>query len=83
MILPPNAPRLYPIDPKVQANLDWMWQAIRTALLVPQVLVDTAAHQTNYAATSYAEGTIYFASDTHNLYVDSYSTGTPTWTLIA
>lgn len=89
--LTPRLPEKWPEDHNLMSstlNLIFvqMWNDLIRIFGQPGILsvciVDTVANQGNYPAASYPEGAFYFASNTHNLYVDSYSTGTPTWTQV-
>jgi outer membrane protein assembly factor BamB len=88
---PTKWPEMFPdknplLDTVLKDVLLWMWQDLTKPFnqsgLLPLAICDTAANQTNYPATGYPEGALFFANDTHHLYVDSYSTGTPTWTQV-
>lgn len=86
----PAAPRLpekFSTDPQTESAIrkaftDMWFDLIRPfnqAGLIPYAIVDTAANITNYPATSYPEGALYFSSDTTHLFVDSYASGAPLW----
>jgi len=81
--VPPKWPTTFP-DTNPQLNdalkdvLRWMWQELSKAYnqpgLLPLTFIDLAANQGNYPAGNYQEGSLFFSSDTHHLWVVSSAT---------
>lgn len=72
------------LDKTLNIVLQLMWNDLIKPYnqpgLIPYAICLPIADQPS--ALNYPEGALFFSTDSHHLFVDSYVSGTPTWTQV-